>query len=280
VGYVPQDYALFPHLSVQENVGFGLRAERRPRAEVRRRTGSWLERLGIAELARRRPDALSGGQQQRVALARALILEPRLLLLDEPLSALDPPTRRAVRAELSRLLAGIPCTTVYVTHSPTEALALGHTILVLEAGRVDQIGERDDLLRHPRSAYVAGFMGVNLLRGRVARRLPGGLAAVATADGEVVVPDPGEGDEVFLTVSPREITLSRERPAGSAQNVYRGPIQEVAPEPPQGERVRVVLATRPPLVAEVTRAATEALGLRPGMEVYAAFKATGVGTHG
>jgi molybdate transport system ATP-binding protein len=228
----------------------------------------------VGGLAPRRPRELSGGEQQRVALARALVLEPRLLLLDEPLSALDPRTQRAIRAELRRALAGRPCVTLYVTHSPAEALAFGDRIAVLEAGRVSQQGSRDDLARRPRSSYVAAFLGLNLFRGRVVEREAGGLTRVAVPGGTILVSDPGDGDEVSLVLHPHEITLSLARPEGSARNVLRGEVQEVIPEPPAGERVRVPLATEPPLTAEVTRQAAEALGLRPGLAVYAAFKAT------
>jgi molybdate transport system ATP-binding protein len=278
VGYVAQDYALFPHLPVHHNVAFGLRALGRPAAEVRTRTAAMLERMGLADLAARRPAQLSGGQQQKVALARALVLEPRLLLLDEPLSALDLTTRRELRAELRRLLAGLDCVTLYVTHSPTEAMAFGQRIVVLEAGRVSQEGTREDLLRRPRSPYVAELMGLNLFRGEVISRAPGSTARVATAGGELHVVDPGVEGEVIMVVSPREVTLWRDPPAGSAQNVFHGPVEEIVPEPPLGERVRVALATRPPLVAEVTRRAVEALELAPGTMVYATFKATGVET--
>src|SRR5262245_41902948 len=151
VGYVAQDYALFPHLSVHENVAFGLRAQGVPAAERRDRVAAALERLGIATLASRRPHQLSGGQQQRVAIARAIVLEPRLLLLDEPLSALDATSRRAIRGELRRLLAELPCTTLYVTHSPAEALSFGERITVLESGRVSQTGSREEPMRGPRS---------------------------------------------------------------------------------------------------------------------------------
>src|SRR5439155_665796 len=140
VGYLAQDYALFPHLSARENVAFGLRAMRRPRDEVRARTARLLERFGLEALAERRPPQLSGGQQQRVALARALALDPRILLLDEPLSALDPATRRAVRGGLRSALAGLSCATLFVTHHPAEALAFGDRIAVLEGGRLSQCG--------------------------------------------------------------------------------------------------------------------------------------------
>jgi molybdate transport system ATP-binding protein len=283
VGYVAQDYALFPHLSVRENVAFGPRAAGAGGRAAQRLADEVLARLGLADFATRRPAQLSGGQQQRVALARALVLRPRLLLLDEPLSALDLATRRAVRGELRQLLAELPCASVYVTHSPQEAMVFGDRITVLEGGRPTQTGPRDDLLRHPRSPYVAEFMGVNLFRGTVVGRTPGGLARIRAADGEIAAAEShatggpyAHGDEVFVAVNPREITLYAAAPAGSAQNVFHGPVTELVPEPPFGDRVRVALGTRPPLVAEVTREAVNALGLREGLPVYAAFKATGV----
>ena len=279
VGYVAQDYALFPHLSALDNVAFGPSADGASRATARERAMRSLDRLGVAALAERRPQQLSGGQQQRVALARALVLEPKLLLLDEPLSALDPTTRREVRGELRRLLARLPCATLYVTHTPSEALLFGDRIAVLENGVVSQLGSRDDLLRHPRSAYVAEFMGINLFRGTIVERNGDGLARLHTEDGDLWVVDPGTADEVFAAVSPREITLHREPPSGSAQNLLTGDIAEIVPEPPLGERLRVVLASRPNLVAEVTRHASEALDLREGVRVHAAFKATGVSVY-
>jgi molybdate transport system ATP-binding protein len=260
---------------VLENVGFGLRAEGRRAAEVRDRATAQLARLNIADLADRRPRDLSGGQQQRVALARALVLEPRVLLLDEPLSALDLRTRQLVRAELRQLLASLPCATLYVTHHPLEAIVFGDRIAALEDGRVTQIGTRDDLLRHPRSAYVAAFLGVNLFRGTIAGR-EGGTARIRTAQGELSVVDPGGEGEVFAVVGPREISLFREAPEGSARNCFRGVIAEMIPEPPSGERVRVAVQSHPPLVAEVTEQAAARLGLEEGSPVYASFKATGV----
>jgi molybdate transport system ATP-binding protein len=276
VGFVAQDYALFPHLTVSENVGFGLRARGVSRRATRSRVDSTLERMGLAALALRRPAELSGGQQQRIALARATVTEPRLLLLDEPLSALDVGTRQAVRGELRALLAQLACATVFVTHSPLDATVFGESIAVLERGVLTQVGGRDELLRHPRSPYVATLLGVNLLRGSVVERDTSGVAHVRTADGMLAVADPGVEGEVFLIVSPQEITLYLEPPAGSAQNVFRGPVLEIVPEPPAGDRVRVALGTRPPLVAEVTRQAVDLLGMREGLIVYAGFKATGV----
>ena len=276
VGYLPQEYALFPHLTVIDNVEFGLRASGVPAAERQARARAALARLGVAELAERRPASLSGGQQQRVALARALALEPEILLLDEPLAALDRRTRAAVRASLRGLLAELGAITLFVTHSPTEGLAFGDRFAVLEAGRITQLGTRDELLRTPRTAYVAEFLGTNLLRAVVRSRAAAGLATLE-ADGAPLTAPVGDLEgELFAVVDPREITLSRSAPAGSARNVLTGAILDLLPEPPAGERVRVSLGTRPPLVAEVTRAAVETLGLKRGETVVASFKATGV----
>jgi len=276
VGWVPQDYALFPHLSVAENVAFGLRASGVAREDVRRRAARALERFGLAGVAARRPAQISGGQQQRAALARALVLEPPVLLLDEPLAALDLATRRAVRGELKSLLEGLPCMTLFVTHSPMEALVFGDRIAVLEEGRISQEGAREDLLRHPRSGYVAELMGLNLFRGRVTAREPGGMVRVETEGGALMAVDPGAGDDLMLAIDPREITLHLEPPGGSAQNLLRGTIAEIVPQPPLGDRLRVVLDSRPPIVAEITTRAAAALSLAPGMPVIAAFKASGV----
>jgi molybdate transport system ATP-binding protein len=276
IAYVAQDYALFPHLSVFENVAFGLRAAGVERRRLRPMVEASLELLGIGALADRPSLQLSGGQQQRVALARALVLSPRLLLLDEPLSSLDLQTRRSVRGELRALLQQLPCVTVYVTHSPVEALVFGDQIVVLEQGRVVQAGSRDELLRRPRSPFVAELVGTNLFLGRPAGRAPIVSPTIRTADGDFVIDEAGGAGAVFLTVSPREITLYPRLPEASAQNVFLGTVREVIPEPPAGDRVRVVLDARPTLVVEVTREAVAALGVREGMRIHAAFKATGV----
>ena len=279
IGYLPQDYALFPHLSVFDNVAFGLVATGTGRREARRRAHDALERLSLSGLAGRRPSELSGGQQQRVALARALILEPALLLLDEPLSALDLETRHIVRAELRRTLRSLPCVTVFVTHAPLEAMLFGDRIAVLDRGRVVQSGEAPDLLRRPRTRYVATLLGLNLLPGQVRRRGPGEEVLLETPRGPVTVLAAEAGDELFLVVSPGQVTLSREPPSASARNVIHGVIEEILPEPPHGERVRVVLGPAPSFVAEVTAEAATRLGLAVGQDAYASFKATSVAAY-
>ena len=274
VGYVSQDLSLFPHLDVAGNVAFGLRAQGVRGAALRSRLHAGLERFALGGLATRRPGQLSGGQQQRVALARALVLEPRLLLLDEPLSALDPGTRRNVRSELRQLLAPLPCVTLLVTHQPADALALADDLVVIERGVVTHAGALAGILAAPASTYVAEFLGVNLFQGRVVERQGSGTALVAVGEARLVIPDPGDAHGVRLVLHPREVVLSLTPPAGSARNCLSGVIRELAPEPPHGDTLRVTLASDPTVTAQVTRAAAEALGLRPGLLAHASFKAT------
>jgi molybdate transport system ATP-binding protein len=279
VGWAPQDYTLFPHMNVFRNVAFGLRTQGLGGRWLHNRVEEILDRLQIRDLAKRKPRELSGGQRQRVSLARALVHEPALVLLDEPLSALDTTSRRALRTDLRKALAELRCTTVFVTHAPQEATLFGDRILVLEAGRTTQSGTREELLRYPKSSYVAEFVGVNLFHGRISYRDFAGLVEVDTEQHALSVVDPGGDGEVFVAVSPRDITLHLEKPQGSAHNVFQGQIQELVPEPPFGERVRVAVATEPPLVAEVTRHSAEIMKLAPGLSVYASFKATSATTY-
>lgn len=276
VGYVPQDYALFPHLSAAANIAFGLRAAGLGRAQVRSRTAGLLERFELTAFADRQPSRLSGGQQQRVALARALALEPALLLLDEPLSALDVETRHVVRTELKRVLDDLSCVTVFVTHAPMEAMLFGDRIAVMEKGKIVQTGDRLSLLKEPRSRYVATLLGLNLLPGRVVHRGQGSEVTLATPRGSITAAESSAGEDLFVVVSPDQVTLSLDEPGTSARNVLSGVIAEILPEPPYGERVRVVVGPAPVFVAEVTAAAVAQLGLQVGQRVHAAFKATSV----
>lgn len=271
VGYVAQSYALFPHLSVRDNIGYGLRAL--AAAERRARIEHWAGRLGVSDVLDHAIGRLSGGQRQRVALARALVREPRLLLLDEPLAALDPLTRAEVRHELRRVLTGLDCAMVVVTHDPVDALALADDLVVLERGRVSQAGALREVLRAPASAWVARFLGVNLFVGPVAGPAGPGTMWVQVEDARIEVPATSYA-AVRVVLHPREITLARDSHRDSARNHVEGLVREVAWEPPHGDTVRITLDGRPSLVAQVTRASAEALGLQPGVRVFATFKAT------
>ena len=268
VGVVFQEHVLFPHLSAVDNVAFGLRARGVGRDEARRRASDWLERVGLGGRGADRPSVLSGGQAQRVALARAMATEPRLLLLDEPLAALDVTTRRATRRDLRRRLADHDGVRVVVTHDPVEAASLAERLVVLEGGRVTHDGTAAELAARPRSAYVADLVGVNLLAGRARR----GVVEVA-AGGRLVVADAPEGD-VRLVVHPRAVAIHRHRPEGTPRNVWAATIDDLDRE---GERVRLRLAGPVPLVAEVTSSAVADLALAPGGEVWASLKATEIG---
>ena len=267
VGVVFQDYLLFPHLTASENVAFGLRCAGRSRREARREAGGWLERMGLGDLGSARPGALSGGQAQRVALARALAPSPRLLLLDEPLAALDVGARALVRAELRRHLRDFAGCTVLVTHDPLDAMVLADRVVVVEDGRVVQTGPPAEVARAPRTAYVADLVGLNLYRGRA-------------RDGRVALDGGGElqssgapDGPVLLTFPPSAVSLHRSRPEGSARNAWPGRISGIEHH---GVSVRVAVDARPPVLADVTTAAVAELGLEPGQQVWASVKATEV----
>jgi len=265
VGVMFQDYLLFPHLDAVDNVAFGLRARRVGRRDARARAKDWLGRLDIAARAEAKPSQLSGGQAQRVALARALAIEPDVLLLDEPLAALDAGTREDVRRDLARHLARFEGSVVVVSHDPIDAAVLADEVAILDDGRLVQRGPVDDVLAHPRSRYVADLAGVNLLEGRA-----DGRAVTLVGGGRVVVADPADGD-VLLVIEPRAVALAAHPTEGSARNQWRDRVDTVDR---LGDRARVRLLGEVPLVAEVTAMAVDDLGLRPGREVWAVVKAT------
>jgi molybdate transport system ATP-binding protein len=266
VGVVFQDYLLFPHLTALDNVAFGPRCRGAGKAEARARAAEWLDRMGLADHAGAKPRRLSGGQAQRVAVARALATRPRLLLLDEPLAALDARTRLEVRAQLRRHLAEFEAVAVLVTHDPLDAMVLADRLVVVEHGHVVQEGTPSHIARHPRTDYIARLVGLNLYRGRAEGhtvRLDAGPAITTTEE---------LSGPAFVAFPPGAVTLYRERPTGSsARNLWRC---EVAGLETHGDQIRADLTGELPLTADLTTVAAAELDLRPGAPVWATVKAT------
>ncbi len=302
-GYVFQDYVLFPHLTIFENIAFGLRAQRVAGSVIEKRVKQVLEQVNLAGLDQRYPAQLSGGQQQRSALARALVLQPHLLLLDEPLAALDVQTRREVRQELRHILAEMSITTLMVTHQYLDALLFGDQILVVDQGRIVQQGGQRELREYPRSSYIAELVGVNFFHGHIlsfeagatciiqvdteyGHELP--IEVVATLKEQGQSFDAGHtptiGAEAFVIIDPRSITLHPIAPESSARNTFYGTIMHILQQGgiagDKDDRVRVSIALNntaasiAPLTAEITAASAERMQLYEGATIYATFKAT------
>lgn len=268
IGVVFQDYLLFSHMSVLDNVAFGLRSRRVPRHQALARAQGWLQRLGLEGLERRRPGDLSGGQAQRVALARALVIEPDLLLLDEPLSALDVTTRTELRHTLAQHLETFDGPRLLITHDPTEAFLLADEIHVIERGAVTQSGAADDIRLRPRTRYAADLAGSNLITGIAsAGRVDTGGHTLHIADDKLEGP-------VLITVPPSAVSVHSSRPDGSPRNSWPTTIERVEL---LGTRAR--LRTGPPLTltVEITEAARAEMALGTGSAVWVAIKATEIG---
>jgi molybdate transport system ATP-binding protein len=266
VGVVFQDYLLFPHLTALDNVAFGPRCRGASKAEARAQAAEWLDRMGLADHAGVKPRRLSGGQAQRVAVARALATRPRLLLLDEPLAALDARTRLEVRAQLRRHLAEFEAVAVLVTHDPLDAMVLADRLVVVENGHVVQEGTPSHIARHPRTDYIARLVGLNLYRGHAEGhtvRLDTGPAITTTEE---------LSGPAFVAFPPGAVTLYRERPTGSsARNLWHC---EVAGLETHGDQIRADLTGELALTADLTTVAGAELDLHPGAPVWATVKAT------
>jgi molybdate transport system ATP-binding protein len=270
IGVVFQDYLLFPHLSALDNVAFGPRCRGVPRTQARADAARLLDRVGLATHQKHRPRQLSGGQAQRVALARALAVTPELLLLDEPLAALDARTRLDTRADLRRHLGGHPGATILVTHDPLDAMMLADRLVIVEDGVVVQTGDAAEITSRPRTDYVARLVGLNLYRGRAdgtTVHLPGDVA--------LTVAEPYAG-EVFLAFAPSAVALYGGRPDGSPRNAWPAVVDALAPH---GDRLRVELSGPLRVAAEVTPAAAAQLDLAPGRAVWVSVKATETATY-
>lgn len=265
VGVVFQDGLLFPNLSVEKNIGFGPSSS----GDIdRAAVGHWIETLGLAEIARRRPVQISGGQAQRVALARALVTEPDVLLLDEPLSALDVTAKTEMRSLLKRHLDAFTGPRLLITHQPREAFLLADYIYILERGRITQSGTAHEIQMRPRTGYAADLAGINLLTG-VADD-----GVVTIGDMMLRIADTGLDGDVMVTVRPQAIALHRDRPGGSPRNVWETRVEEVEEA---GGRVRVGLGPPLPIAAEITSEARLNLSLDIGDDVWVSIKATEIG---
>jgi molybdate transport system ATP-binding protein len=305
IGVVFQDYLLFPHLTAIDNVAFGPRRRGQGRAESRALAAEWLDRVGLAEFGKRRPKQLSGGQAQRVALARALAADPALLLLDEPLAALDARTRLDTRAELHRHLAGHSGPAIVVTHDPVDALMLADRLVVIENGGAVQEGDAESVTARPRTDYIARLVGLNLYQGHAeghqiilsgssstgsgsapaTRSRSGDASAEPAREGEtvtaaggpvvLVASDPLEGP-AFAAFPPSAVALYRERPDGSPRNTWRAMVSGVHRH---GDNLRVQLDGPLNAAADVTPAAAAHLRLEPGREVWATVKASEIRTY-
>ncbi|MFF8278026.1 ABC transporter permease [Streptomyces lateritius] len=269
VAWVPQDGALFPHMTALANTAYGLRVRGVRRAEARRAAREWLDRLGVGHLAHRRPAQLSGGQAQRVALARALAARPRLLVLDEPLAALDQTTRAHVRHTLRTHLQGFGGVCLIVTHDPVEAVSLADRVLVLDEGRAIQDASPAEVTRHPRSPWVARMLGRNAWPGTAT------ADGIALADGITLITAEtlAPGTEALAVIAPEAVSVHRRKPAGSPRNVWPGTVREITAS---GSRLRVLVTSEqtPDLVAEITPQAAAELGLADGVPVWTSVKAT------
>ena len=266
VGVVFQDYLLFPHLTALDNVAYGLRTRGVHKARARADAADWLDQVGLTDHAGHRPRQLSGGQAQRVALARALAPRPRLLLLDEPLAALDAGTRLVLRTDLRRHLVSYGGPAVVVTHDAVEAMVLTDSLVVLEGGRIAQSGTPAEIARYPRTDYVARLLGLNFYRG-AAR----GDRVDLKGGGELILAEHVTG-EVHVAVRPSAVALHRERPEHSSpRNVWSGRIAGVEAV---GDRVRVAVTGPPDVLADVTTDAVADLELATGAEIWVSVKAT------
>ncbi len=270
LGVVFQEHRLFANLSALENVAFGLRATGTPKASARATAAEWLERMGLPDAVGLRPAQLSGGQAQRVALARALAVEPDVLLLDEPLAAVDAAARADLRHLLKAELRRYPGVRLVVTHDPVEAATLADQLVVLEDGRITQKGPLADVTARPRSPWVASMVGLNLLSGTAAD-------GVITLDsGGVIATASHDRGPTFAAIRPNAVSLHRREPEGSPRNVWAGKAAELYFV---GDRARVRVDGPIRLIAEVTPAAVAELQLADGGPVWASVKATDIDTY-
>jgi molybdopterin-binding protein len=272
IGIVYQDQVLFPHLSVEKNLAFGLKMRKCPRHEIKAKIDAVAEVVGVSHLLKRSPTTLSGGEKQKVALARALITEPKVLLLDEPLSALDPETREKMQEELREMHHKVMVTIIHVTHDFEEAIALGHRVAVLNDGRIAQVGTPEEFLRRPSSEFVARFaLTRNIFSGTVMGTEDG--CTLIDVGGTKLKATTEAKDEVRLSLRPEDIFISKEPLQSTARNCFLGVVSEITN---RGSLIYVTVTLPPDFVCVITRQAFDELELRKGAEVWITFKASAV----
>ncbi|MBP2471493.1 molybdate transport system ATP-binding protein [Crossiella equi] len=270
IGVVFQDYLLFAHMTALDNVAFGLRARGVRKAEANAVARDWLAKVGLPEHTKSKPGTLSGGQAQRVALARALATSPDLLLLDEPLAALDASTRLRVRADLGRHLRAYPGHTLLVTHDPLDAMVLADRLVILEQGRLVQAGTPREVVRQPRTDYVAHLVGLNFYRGTAE-----GTTVHLSDGGTLTTAEPTTGP-VHVVFPPTAVSLYPERPSGSPRNTWPATVVGIEAH---AHTTRVELAGTPPVLGDITTATVADLRLRPGDGLWVSVKATEIHTY-
>jgi molybdopterin-binding protein len=272
IGIVYQDYSLFPHLSVEENIAFGLKSRKCPKASIKEKVNDIAEIVGVMHLLERKPQTLSGGEQQKVALARALVTEPEVLLLDEPLSALDPETKEMMQQELREVHRRTKVTIIHVTHDFEEAIALGHRVAVLNNGCIAQIGAPEEILRQPNSEFIAHFaLSRNIFTGE-AEEGEDGHACIDVGGIKLR----GVTDlrrEVRLSLRPEDIIISKEPLHSTARNCFEGVVSDIAH---RGAVVYVTVNVPPNFICLITRQSFEELELKKGVRIWITFKASAV----
>ena len=271
IGMVYQDYMLFPHLTVEKNIKYGLRSKKFDKEEISKRVRKLTDLLDVTHLLHRYPGTLSGGEQQRIAIARALIMDPEVLLLDEPLSALDSETRIKLREELRRIHSLTRTTMIHVTHSFDEAFLLGSQIAIMNNGEIVQVGEPSDVFRKPNCKFVAEFLGVtNIFRGESV--IDNDIAYI-NINGLRVASATIRDGQVYTSIRPEDVLLSIKPIESSARNSFQGEIQDISDT---GTIVRITVDVGVPFVAAITRRSFLDMGLKQGMEVFLTFKAVDV----
>ncbi len=271
VGFVYQNYMLFPHKTVFENIAFGLKLRKTGKEEIENRVNEMMELLNISHLKDRLPRTLSGGEQQRTALARALIVHPKVLLMDEPLSALDKKTRDELMLLLKEIHQKFDITIIHVTHNFDEALQLADRVAIIKSGTISQVGNVEEVFRRPANGFVANFVGVeNILKGTAT--MDGDVTEIDTGNTVIVSTEPKTG-LVHITVRPEDITLATQKVATSARNVFKGRVKEIAD---LGTLIRLTIDVGDPLIVFLTRQSFLDMDINIGKSVWTYFKATAV----